>query len=90
MQGLICGSAGAPEDLEQLVDLRVPWEQRPLVHHLRKDAAHGPDVDGGRVVAGAQQDLRRAVPEGHHLHRQRGRRSDGGGSWGETVRLNAP
>lgn len=34
----------APEDAEELVDLRVPGEERLLVEHLRKDAPDGPGV----------------------------------------------
>ena len=41
----------------------------PAHRHLREDAPHGPHVDGGRVVAGAEEDLRSAVPERDDLVR---------------------
>ena len=34
-----------------------------LAHHFREDAAEAPDVDGGGVGLGAEEDLWRAVPE---------------------------
>jgi len=60
-----------PEDLKELIDLTVSGEERALGDHLREDRAHGPGVHGQRVGLAAQQDLRRAVPQGHHLVRKR-------------------
>ena len=42
-------------------------EKRPLVSHFREDATNWPDVNGARVLAGSEEDLRGAVPQGHHL-----------------------
>ena len=43
-------------------------------HHLVDDAADRPHVDCARVARLAEQDLGRAVPEGHHLVRIRAAR----------------
>jgi hypothetical protein len=56
-------SAENAEDLEDLVDLGVTWEQRLAGGHLGENAANGPHVDTSRVLATAEQDLGRAVPE---------------------------
>lgn len=45
----------------------LPVASRSVTHHLRKDAAQAPDVDGRRVILAAQEDLGGSVPEGHHL-----------------------
>jgi len=58
------------EDLEDLVDLAVPAEQRLLLDHLREDAADGPDVDAETVLLLAEEDLGGAVPEGLDLVRE--------------------
>ena len=42
-------------------------EEGLLGGHLREDAADTPDVDGTRILVGAQEDLGGAVPEGHYL-----------------------
>ena len=39
-----------PEDLEELVDLRVAREQGPIHHNLSEDAADRPHVNGRRVL----------------------------------------
>lgn len=66
------GIAHAPEDLEDLVNLRIPREQRMSSHnHLRKDAPHGPHVDTGRVVTCAQENFGSAVPQGDNLDKIR-------------------
>ena len=36
---------------------------------ITENAGGGPDVDGVRVVRVAEQQFRRAVPEGHHAGR---------------------
>ena len=76
------GSAQASEDPEQLVDLRVPGEERTSGEHLCQDTAYAPGVHTGRVVLGTKQDLgspggqntrkflaghQVPVPEGDHL-----------------------
>lgn len=55
-QGVPRAVRAAPEDLEELVDLRVPREQGPLVHHLNKYAADRPHVDRSGVVLGSCRD----------------------------------
>ena len=55
------------EDLEDLVDLTVTHEKRPLLQHLGKDATRAPDVDAERVVLRTKQDLGASVPEGDDL-----------------------
>ena len=44
-------------------------EERLAVGELHEDAADGPDVDGGGVVGGVEQQLRGAVPPCHHVLR---------------------
>jgi hypothetical protein len=57
-----------PEDLEDLVDLRIPREERhPLTSHLCEDTAYRPHIYGSRVVPRAQQYFRRSVPKGDNL-----------------------
>ena len=66
--GLFSDSASlSPEDAEQLVDLRIARPQRPAIHHLRKDGADAPHVDGRRVRALTKQDFRGAVPQSDNL-----------------------
>ena len=55
------------EDLENLVNLTVTHEKRPLLQHLGKDATRAPDVDAERVVLRTKQDLGASVPEGDDL-----------------------
>ena len=49
-------------DLEDLVHLAGAGEQGSECVELGHDAAHGPEVDGGAVVAGSQENLRGPVP----------------------------
>ena len=49
---------------------RVPGKKRPLVDHLCKDAADGPDVHRRGVVLCSKQDLRSSVPQCHHLQQR--------------------
>ena len=65
--GALRGRAHQPEDLLELVFVRRAGEERAACVHLGHDAAGGPDVDGGVVGAGAEKDVRRAVPEGDDL-----------------------
>ena len=59
------------EDLRELV-LRVrAGEQRAPRRHLHEDAPDGPDVDRRGVLACAEQDLGRTVPQRHHVVRVR-------------------
>ena len=63
------GSAQDPEYPKQLVDLRVPGEERLAGDHLGEDTAEAPVVHTGAVEFGAEQNLGRAVPERHNLVR---------------------
>ena len=60
---MLCESRHVPENAEDLIDFRVAREEGRTHRHLGKDAAHRPHVDRRIVVARAQQDLGRAVPE---------------------------
>ena len=40
------------------------FEDRPQGEQLREDAAHGPQVDGWGIVAGAEEEVGRTVPDG--------------------------
>jgi hypothetical protein len=63
----LVGGAKVAEHAEQLVDFAVAGEKGAAVDHLGEDAAHGPHVDGGGVVLGAEQDFRGAVPQSDDL-----------------------
>ena len=66
--GLLGGGPHHAEYLVQLVeDVPHSREAGVAVEHLYEDAAGAPHVETGGVVGGAQQDVWRAVPEGHHL-----------------------
>lgn len=71
MEGQEMVSIGAwgslPEDLEDLVNLRVTREQRLAGAHLSKDSSTRPHVDAGGILATAEEDLRRSIPEGDDL-----------------------
>lgn len=51
-----------PEDLEDLVNLRVTREQRLACAHFGEDAADRPHIYTGRVLSSTEKDLRRTVP----------------------------
>lgn len=51
-----------PEDLENLVDFRVAWEERLAGAHLGEDAAYRPHIDAGGVLTTSKENLRSAVP----------------------------
>ncbi len=53
----------APEDPEDLVNLRVAREEGLPHRHLGKDAADRPHVDRSAVVARTEEDFGGAVPE---------------------------
>lgn len=57
------GGGDAPEDLEDLVNLGITSEQRLARAHLGEDAADGPHIDAGGVLAATEQNLRGAVPQ---------------------------
>lgn len=56
-----------PEDLKELVNLRVSMEEWFLGHHLCKNAGHTPHVDWAGIPMRAQQDLWGSIPQSHHL-----------------------
>eukprot|EP00292_Cryptomonas_paramecium_P017283 CAMPEP_0113672062 /NCGR_PEP_ID=MMETSP0038_2-20120614/6050_1 /TAXON_ID=2898 /ORGANISM="Cryptomonas paramecium" /LENGTH=105 /DNA_ID=CAMNT_0000588281 /DNA_START=401 /DNA_END=717 /DNA_ORIENTATION=+ /assembly_acc=CAM_ASM_000170 len=56
------GVAEGLDDEHKHVDVVAAREERAAREQLGQDAAHGPHVDGRRVVLVAQQQLRRAVP----------------------------
>ena len=60
-------SAKNAEDLEDLVDFGVAWEERLAGGHLGEDAANGPHVDTSRVLTTTEQNFGRAVPESDDL-----------------------
>ena len=53
----------SPEDLEDLINLRVAWEQGLSCAHLGEDAADRPHVYSGRVLAASKENLGSAVPQ---------------------------
>lgn len=55
------------EYFEDLVDLRVPYEQGFPLSHLCEDAPYRPYVDRSWVLFGSQQDLRGPVPKSDNL-----------------------
>lgn len=52
------------EDFEDLVDFRVPNEERSLLDHLRHDAPDAPNVDARILAVVPQQHLRSPLPQG--------------------------
>lgn len=61
------GSQCSPEDLEDLVNLRVAREERLSCAHLGKDATNGPHVNASRVLASTQENLGGSVPQSDDL-----------------------
>lgn len=61
------GCAADLEYFRQLVQVVLAREQRRAVHDLREDAPDGPDIDRGRVILRTQQNVRRSIPQSHHL-----------------------
>lgn len=55
------------ENLEDLVNFGVAREEGLAGSHFGEDAADTPHVDAGAVLASAEQDFGRAVPEGDDL-----------------------
>lgn len=46
---------------------RIAWKQWPVIDHLYKDAANGPDIHRGGVGLSTQQDFWGPVPQCHNL-----------------------
>ena len=42
-------------------------EERPARGHLVENATDTPHIDGRAVLCAAEQDVRRAIPQRHHL-----------------------
>ena len=59
------------EDFEDLVNLRVTHEERPLLHQLGEDAPNSPHVDAKGVLTLPEKDLRSSVPKSLDLMRKR-------------------
>mmetsp|Transcript_53408 Transcript_53408/g.126317 ORF Transcript_53408/g.126317 Transcript_53408/m.126317 type:complete len:291 (+) Transcript_53408:241-1113(+) len=55
------GRADDLDDLDKLVDVALAGEEGLSEHELAEDAAEAPGVDGGGVVGGPEDELRRAV-----------------------------
>ena len=47
-----------------MLELGFPGEEGRGEEEFAKDAARGPEVDGGGVVHGGEEELRGAVPDG--------------------------
>ena len=56
---------------KQLIDFTFTSEQGSIVGDLSEDRADTPKVNTGRVRLSAKQDLRRAIPQCHHLNMAR-------------------
>lgn len=56
-----------PEDLEDLINLRVAGEERLACAHLGKDGTDGPHVDSGGVLAATKQNFWGSVPQRDNL-----------------------
>jgi len=65
--GALAGRAHDAEDFLELVFVCGAREERAACVHFGHDTAGGPDVDAGVVGAGAEEDVRGAVPEGDDL-----------------------
>jgi hypothetical protein len=59
--------ANIPEDLENLINLRITREQRLFHGHFRENTSNTPHVDSGRVMSGTKQDFGCTIPEGDDL-----------------------
>jgi len=55
------------DDLDQLVDLRVPQERRLSVDHFYQNAPCRPDIDLTRVVSSSEDQLRRPIAPGTNV-----------------------
>lgn len=58
-----------PEDLEDLINLRITREQWLSHRHLRKDTSDGPHIDSGAVMTRTEKNFWSSVPEGDDLKR---------------------
>jgi hypothetical protein len=58
------GGASALEYFEQLINVTATRKEGHARRHFGKDAADGPDIDGGAVPVRPQQEFRGSVPQG--------------------------
>lgn len=61
---LLGWSAENFDDLYELVDTGLTWEDRLAQHEFSDDAADRPDIDTGGVIRIAKDELRRAIVAG--------------------------
>jgi hypothetical protein len=66
---VLVGGADHADDELELVDVVLARKQRLARQELRKDAPHGPHVDGGRVLLLGEQQLGGPVPPRDHVLR---------------------
>ena len=59
---LFGGRSKGTEGGLELIHVAFSWEIRDSKHQLRKDAADGPNVNGGAVVAATKQQFWRSIP----------------------------
>lgn len=71
---MLCRCTEKAEDLEDLVDLRVAWEERFPSCHFGEDATDAPHVNTSAVLPAAEENLRRAIPESDDFVRVRAER----------------
>ena len=55
------------EYLCQLVQVVLACEKRRAIHDFCEDAPDGPDINRGRVILRAKQNVRRSIPQSHDL-----------------------
>ena len=63
----IRGGAEEPHDVEKLVVVIPAAKKGGAGNHFGEDTPTGPDVDGGAVCSGAEEDVRGAIPESDDL-----------------------
>jgi hypothetical protein len=53
---------GLPEDLEDLVNLRVAWKERFASAHLGENSSNRPHINASRVLTSTEKNFRGTVP----------------------------
>ena len=66
---VVVRGAEESDDELQLVDLRAARQERLVAEQFTQDAASSPHVDSRGLRLGHEEQLRRTVPECHHLGR---------------------
>lgn len=59
------GTRSLLEDLEDLINLRISWEERLSRAHLCEDTPNRPHIHTSRVLTPSKQNLRRTIPESY-------------------------